>query len=86
MVHNPARTGDVFPREAAEPAAEPRAVDPSEPIVIGDVEGFSGGPFDESERRGSRPCFICGQRHEPELMPIEGMVSRSAKLRSEQNG
>lgn len=77
---------DVFPQEAAEPAAHPRAVDRSEPVVIGEGDGFSGGPFDEPERRGLRPCFLRGKCHEPELMPVIGMVSRSAELRSEENG
>ena len=34
-------SSDIFPCEAAEPAAQSRAVDRSEPIVIGEMDGFS---------------------------------------------
>lgn len=47
--------GDVFPREAAESTAQSGAVDRGESVMIGEVDGFSGGTLNESERRGLRP-------------------------------
>jgi hypothetical protein len=41
--------GDVFPCEAAEPAAQPGAVDRNEPLVIGEMDGFSGSAFNQCE-------------------------------------
>lgn len=53
--------------------------------MIGEVDGFSGSPLNEAEIRGLRPCFLRRQCHEPALMPVVGMVSRSTELRAEEN-
>ncbi|ALA59450.1 hypothetical protein NITMOv2_3051 [Nitrospira moscoviensis] len=77
--------GDILPQKSTEPTAQARAVDRVGSVVVGEMNSFSCSSFDESETRGLRPCFLRGQCHKLEFMPVVGMVSRSAQFLSEKS-